>query len=96
MMKLSEDIRSISFVKAHASEVLADIDENRKTVVITQNGEAKAVLQDVHSYEETRESLALLQMLAQSEKDVADGRTKPFRQAFTDVRPRARQKLSEA
>ena len=55
-------------------------------MVITQHGEAKAVLQDIASYEQTRESLALLKMLAQSTKSIQEGRSKPLKKSFADVR----------
>ena len=87
-MKLSEAIRPISYFKAHASEVLRDITEGNKTMIITQNGEAKAVLQDVRSYEQTQESLALLKILALSNKSMNEGRYKPLEQSFKDIRTR--------
>lgn len=58
------NIKPISFLKANASEVLRDLDQNGQPIVITQNGVAKAVLQDVRSYEKTQETLALLKLLA--------------------------------
>ncbi len=87
-MKLSEAIKPISYFKAHASEVLRDITKGNKTMVITQNGEAKAVLQDVRSYEQTQESLALLKILALSNRSMNEGRYKPIEQSFKDIRAR--------
>lgn len=81
-MKLSEDVKPISYFKAHASEVIRDIVEARKTVVITQNGEAKVILQDIREYEKMQDSLALLKILAMSRKNLQEGKTKPFREAF--------------
>lgn len=63
-MKLSSHIKSISYLKAHASDVVKKLSEQREPLVITQNGEAKLVVQDVQSYEETQETLALLKILA--------------------------------
>ncbi len=71
-------IKPISHLKAHAAEVLTDLAERREPLGITQNGEAKAVLQDVASYEETHETLALLKILALGNEDVAAGRFKPL------------------
>lgn len=88
-MKLSEDVKPISYFKAHASEVIRDIVEGRRTMVITQNGEAKVILQDINEYEKMQESLALLKILAMSRKNLEDGKIKPFRGAFKDVRKRA-------
>jgi prevent-host-death family protein len=63
-MRLSTRIKSVSYLKANAAEILDELREQREPLVITQNGEAKAVLQDVKSYEETQETLALLKILA--------------------------------
>ena len=91
-MLLQEAVKPISYVKAHAADIILNITESRTPVIITQNGEATAVLQDIASYEEIQESLALLNMLAISRKDVAEGRVKPAEQAFADIRERIRQR----
>ena len=65
-MRYSTQIRPISYLKANAAEVLQVLEEQRKPMIITQNGEAKAVIQDVASYEETQETLALLKILSRS------------------------------
>ena len=89
-MKLSESVKPISYLKSHTAEALRDVSESHGTMVITQHGEAKAVLQDVTTYEQTQESLALLKMLAQSTKSLQDGHSKPARKAFADVRKRVK------
>ena len=63
-MKPSTQIKPISYLKAHTAEVIRKLDEHREALIITQNGEAKAVMQDVQSYERTQETLALLKILA--------------------------------
>ena len=85
-MKLSDSVKPISYLKSHTAEVLRDVSEGQRTMVITQHGEAKAVLQDIASYEQTQESLALLKMLAQSSKNIQEGRSKPLKTAFADIR----------
>lgn len=85
-MLLQEAVKPISFVKAHAADVIRDITESRTPVIITQNGEATAVLQDIASYEEIQESLALLKILAISRKDLEAGRVEPAEQVFADLR----------
>lgn len=85
-MKLSESVKSISYLKAHASEIINDISVNRKTLVITQNGEAKAIVQDLVTYEQTRESLALLKVLSQSKKSLNEGKYKTHTRAFCDLK----------
>jgi len=76
-MRYSSHVKSISYLKANAAEVLTHIAEPREPVIITKNGEAKAVLQDVASFEETQETLALLKILALGNQDLAAGRVKP-------------------
>jgi len=85
-MKLSRAVKPISYVKTHASEIIRDLDEIGGPVVITLNGEAKAVIQGIKEYEELQESLALLKILAQSKKSLEEGRHKPAAKAFKDLR----------
>ncbi|MFQ5709290.1 MAG: type II toxin-antitoxin system Phd/YefM family antitoxin [bacterium] len=90
-MKPSESIKPISYLKAHASELIRDVSANQKTLVITQNGEAKVILQDVRVYEQTQESLALLKILAQSSKSLKVGQFKSAKSAFSDLRERVKE-----
>ena len=78
-MRYSTQVRPISYLKANATEVLSQLAEKREPMVITQNGEAKAVVQDISSYEQTQETLALLKLLALGNRDIEAGRTKPAR-----------------
>ena len=89
-MKLSESVKPISYLKSHTAQALRDVSRGRRTMVITQHGEAKAVLQDIASYEEMQESLALLKMLAQSSGSLRNGGSKPGKRAFADVRKRVK------
>ncbi|QXP82758.1 type II toxin-antitoxin system Phd/YefM family antitoxin [Methylococcus sp. Mc7] len=72
-MRYSSQVKPISYLKANAAEVLAHLAERREPLVITQNGEAKAVLQDVVTFEETQETLALLKILALGNREVQAG-----------------------
>jgi prevent-host-death family protein len=94
-MKLSEAIKPISYFKSHASEMIREVVENHHTMVITLNGEAKAVLQDIREYEKTQESLAMLKILAQSRKSLGEGQFKPFREAFHDLRKKSMETLRD-
>jgi prevent-host-death family protein len=89
-MRYSTQVKPISYLKANAAEVLTQLAERREPMVITQNGEAKAVLQDVASFEETQETLALLKILALGNQDIAAGKVKPA----ADVVARLRAKRS--
>ncbi|MGH7564787.1 MAG: type II toxin-antitoxin system Phd/YefM family antitoxin, partial [Gemmatimonadota bacterium] len=72
-MRYSSQVKSISYLKSKAAEVLRTLTESREPMVITQNGEARAVIQDVASYEETQETLALLKILALGNRDIEAG-----------------------
>ena len=75
-MRYSSQVKPISYLKANAAELLDQLTEQRQPLVITQNGEAKAVLQDLASFEETQETLAMLKLLALGNKDVEQGKVK--------------------
>jgi len=74
-MRYSTQIKPISYVKAHAAELLDRITEEREPIIITQNGEARAVLVDVRTYEESEETQALLKLLAMADKEIEAGET---------------------
>ena len=85
-MRYSSQIKPISYLKANAAEVLHELAEQRKPLVITQNGKARAVLQDVASYEETQETLALLKILALGSREIKAGRVKPVASVVSRLR----------
>ena len=85
-MKYSTQIKPISYLKANAAEVVRELAEQRKPLVITQNGEAKAVLQDVASYEETQETMAMLKILALGNRQIEEGRVVSAKAALKRLR----------
>lgn len=85
-MRYSSQIKPISYLKANAAEVLARLTERREPLVITQNGEAKAVIQDVASYEETQETLALLKILALGNTEMEAGKVRPVAEVVAGLR----------
>ena len=89
-MRYSTQVKSISYLKANAAEMLQTLAEAREPVLITQNGEAKAVLQDVVSYEEMQETLALLKLLAMGDREIENGQFKPIDEVFADLRAELR------
>ena len=88
-MRYSRQIKPISYLKANAADVLQELEEQRKPLIITQNGEAKAVLQDVASYEETQETLALLKILALGSQQVERGDVTPVSEVAKRLRSKA-------
>jgi prevent-host-death family protein len=89
-MNLSQQIKPISYLKAHAAEVIKRLRENHETMIITQNGEATVVLQDIESYERTQQSLALLKILALGNKQIENGRTETASSVIKRLRDKAR------
>ncbi len=87
-MRYSSQVKPISYFKANAAEVLSQVAEHRVPFIITQNGEAKAVLQDLASFEETQETLALLKILALGNQDIEAGRVKPVAEVASRLRAR--------
>jgi len=85
-MRYSSQVKPITYLKAHAAEVLAQLGQRREPLVITQNGEARAVLQDIASFEETQETLALLKILALGNQDLAAGKVKPLADVVARLR----------
>lgn len=90
-MKTSEAVKPISYLKSHASEIIRSISGSHKTLVITQNGEAKAILQDIKKYEQIQDSLALLKILALSSKSLKEKDYKPASESISSIRDRINQ-----
>ena len=87
-MKLSSQIKPISYLKAHAAEIVRNLAERREPMVITQNGEAKVVIQDIESYERTQQTMALLKILALGMRQVEEGKVLPAENAIQRLRKR--------
>ncbi len=76
-MKLSSQIKPISYLKAHAAEIVRNMGTQIEPLVITQNGEAKVVIQNIESYEQTLETMALLKILALGNRQIEEGKLEP-------------------
>lgn len=87
-MHLSQDIRPISFLKAKTADVIKSVNENQRTIFITQNGEAKAVVQDIKSYETLQNTLYLLKLIVQSENDIDKGNIIEQEKMFDELEKR--------
>ena len=84
-MKLSQTIKPISYLKSKTADVINSVNENRQPIIITQNGEAKAVIQDIKSYESLQNSLTLLKLIIQSEEDIQNGDVIPQDEMFENL-----------
>ena len=87
-MKLSQDLKSISYFKNNMAEVIRKINENQGTMIITQNGEARAALMDIKAYEDLQETLAMLEMIAIGNKNLSEGRYRPAEQVLREFEAR--------
>lgn len=87
-MKLSKQIKPISHLKAHAAEIIQTLGNGGEPLIITQNGEAKAVIQDIASYEQNQETMALLKILALGKRQVEQGQYKPAAEVLKRLRSR--------
>jgi len=84
-MNISRDIKPVTYLKARASDLLRQINETHRPVVITQNGEPRAVLQDPESYENMRNAIGLLKLISLGEEDIKRGKSKSQEEVFTNI-----------
>ncbi len=89
-MKLSNQIKPISYLKAHAAEIVRNLAVKGDPLIITQNGEAKVVMQDIKSFEQTQETMALLKILALGMRQVEEGEVQPVDDVMANLRSRGR------
>ena len=89
-MRLSQDIKPVSYVKANTAKVLEQV-QTSGPVIITQNGEASAVLMGVKDYERLTEGIALLKILSMGEKSIQEGKGIPAEEAFARIRARIKE-----
>jgi PHD/YefM family antitoxin component YafN of YafNO toxin-antitoxin module len=81
-MRLKEDVKPVSYLEHHAAQLVRDVAEKGRTVMLTEEGEARAILMDVASYERWRSALTMLKIVAQGEADIAAGRVVSQEEAF--------------
>ena len=84
-MQIVNDIKPVTYLKSRAADVLKHINETHRPMIITQNGEAKAVIQDPKSYEDMKNALSLLKLLSFAEEDIKDGNTHSEEDVFSSV-----------
>lgn len=89
-MKLSKQVKPIGYLKAHTAEIIKSLGQTREPLIITQNGEAKAVIQDIISYEQDQEAMTLLKILALGEREIEEGKYEPAEKVFKRLRPQLR------
>ena len=98
-MKMSEDIRPVTYLKSRTADLLAQVNETKRPVIITQNGEARGVLQDTESYESMKAAIAILKLVVQGEEDIRKGDMIPqdevFRRIENRLKPAGKRRVHE-
>lgn len=92
-MNITSDIKSVTYLKSRAADLLNQINETRRPVIITQNGEPRAVLQDPKSYENMRNAIGILKLVSQGESDIINGKAKSQEDVFKDIENSLKEKL---
>ena len=92
-MNIAKDIKPITYLKTRAADLLKQINETHRPVIITQNGEPRAVLQDPQSYENMRNAIGILKLVSQGEGDIKAGKSKPQKEVFVAIEGILKDKL---
>ena len=92
-MNISKDIKPITYLKSRTADLLKQINETRRPVVITQNGEPRAVLQDPESYENMRNAIGILKLISQGEEDIRNGKSKLQQDVFAEIESSLKEKM---
>jgi prevent-host-death family protein len=85
-MSLATSIKPISYLKSNAADIVKDFANNPETLIITQNGEAKMVVMDIHEYERQQETIALLKLVSMRHNDIANGNFQEADEFFKEMK----------
>ena len=86
MLNLKEDIKPLSYIKTNAAKMMEYVNERKSPIIVTQNGEARAVLMDIESYQKTQDAFALLNLIKIAETDIKAGKTRKADDVFSSLR----------
>jgi len=92
-MNISKDIKPVTYLKSRAADLLKQINQTHRPVVITQNGEPKAVLQDPESYENMRNAIGILKLISQGEKDIREEKSRSQKEVFANIENILKEKM---
>jgi prevent-host-death family protein len=92
-MNISQDIKPITYLKSRAADLLKQINETHRPVIITQNGEPRAVLQDPRSYENMRNAIGVLKLISQGEEEIRAGKSKSQQEVFENIENIIKEKM---
>ena len=92
-MNISTDIKPVTYLKSKTADLLKQINETHRPVIITQNGEPRAVLQDPKSYENMRNAIGILKLISQGEEEIKNGKSKSQEEVFKNIENVLKEKL---
>jgi len=92
-MNISQDIKPVTYLKSRAADLLKQINETHRPVIITQNGEPRAILQDPKSYEDMRNAIGMLKLISQADEEIRDGKSKSQQEVFENIDNMLKEKL---
>ena len=92
-MKITQDIKPVTYLKSRAADILKQINETHRPVIITQNGEPKAILQDPKSYQNMRNAIGILKLISQGENEIRNGKAKPQQEVFENIEKYLKDKM---
>ena len=92
-MNISTDIKPVTYLKSKTADLLKQINETHRPVIITQNGEPRAVLQDPKSYENMRNAIGILKLVSQGEEEIKNGKSKSQEEVFKNIENVLKEKL---
>jgi len=92
-MNISQDIRPVTYLKSRAADLLKQVNETHRPVVITQNGEPKAILQDPKSFENMRNAIGILKLISQGEDEIRSGKSRSQQEVFENIENFLKEKM---
>ena len=93
-MNITKDIKSVTYLKSKAADLLEQINNTHRPVIITQNGEPRAILQDPQSYENMRNTIGLLKLISQGEKNIKSGKAKTQSEVFNNIGKKLKESIN--
>ena len=93
-MNVTKDIKSVTYLKSRAADLLEQINNTHRPVIITQNGEPRAILQDPQSYERMRNTIGLLKLVSQGEKNIKSGKVKTQTEVFDNIEKKLKERIN--
>ena len=92
-MNISTDIKPVTYLKSKTADLLKQINETHRPVIITQNGKPRAVLQDPKSYDNMRNAIGILKLISQGEEEIKNGKSKSQEEVFENIENVLKEKL---